>query len=308
MFNLAKAKGFHDTNNYAQLLRYSDLAVTKLKKLKNHPIEDIDAALNYKFSALHHMDRNSEALECAKEWYCLYLTKHTHPPAIIAGFALIESCIHNNQFFDAVLYARTTWETLTLSRDSHIPEGQQQWFTAKGAYQLANAILHFSMDEDIPLEKQQESRREAIMLARKAMEIHTQMHGAESADVADDILLLAQILHYFNDDDDDEVPHLYKQAKVIFARVQGSLSVNVAASEGSLGGAYYSRATRAQAAQDADRFIVNLELALPHYREAARIYRAINHVERADSAVRNVSDLENLLQKVTLARAATANL
>ena len=44
---------------------------------------------------------------------------------------MIESCIHNEEFFDAVLYARTTWETITLSRDSHIPD-DEQWFTAYG--------------------------------------------------------------------------------------------------------------------------------------------------------------------------------
>ena len=120
--NFEKAHGFFIANNWQQTLRYANLLLIKAKQLKDSPVELIDGALSVKFTALNKMSRHSEALECAKEWYCLYLTKHTHPPAIIAGFALIESCIHNGEYFDAVLYARTTWETLTLSRDSHIPD------------------------------------------------------------------------------------------------------------------------------------------------------------------------------------------
>ena len=54
------------------------LAAAKLKKMKDRPIEDVDKALNYRYSALLFMDRYRDALECAKEWYCMYPTNHTY--------------------------------------------------------------------------------------------------------------------------------------------------------------------------------------------------------------------------------------
>ena len=293
MANLEKAKGFERANNWPQALRHADLAATKLMQLKDRPIEDIDAALNCKHDALNMMDRNKEALECAKEWYCMYLTKHTHPPAIKAGFALIESCIHNKEFFDAVLYARTSWETITLSRDSHIPENKLQWFIAEGAYQLAKSTYCLAVSGGISAEGKQEAGREAIALARKALEIHTQLHMKT---VSDDMLLLAQVLEFFNDVDDDEIPRLYVQAKESFTRSEGSLSPNVGACEGSLGRAYHCRARRAQTAGDVDRELANLELALPHFREAVRVYRDGDHEARADFASQDVADVEKKLR------------
>ena len=38
--------------------------------------------------------------------------------------------------------------------------------------------------------------------------------------------------------------------------------------------------------------MANEELALPHYREAARIYRDINHVDAADRTLRIVVRLD----------------
>ena len=108
MANLEKAEGFFRANNWSQVLRCSDLAATKLKQIKDCPVEELSKAMGYKHDAFNLMGRNREALECAKEWYCLWLTKHTHPGAIVAAFALIESCIHNKEYFDAVLYARTS--------------------------------------------------------------------------------------------------------------------------------------------------------------------------------------------------------
>ena len=108
MANLGKVKGFYRANNWPQVLHCSDLAATKLKQIKDRPLEDISEALSYKHDALNMMGRHRESLECAKEWYCLWLTKHTHLPAIRAGFALMESCIHNKEYFDAVVYARTS--------------------------------------------------------------------------------------------------------------------------------------------------------------------------------------------------------
>ena len=101
MAHLQKAVNFDRDYNYLQTLRYSELALVKLKLLNDRPIEEIDKALRCKFNALNQMGRDVEALECATERYCLYLTKHTHPPAIDASFDLIQSCIHNNEYEDA---------------------------------------------------------------------------------------------------------------------------------------------------------------------------------------------------------------
>ena len=141
MSNLQKARGFDRDRNWIQALRYSELALVKLKQLNDRPIKALDDALSFKFTALNRIDRNRESLECAQERYCLYLTSHTHPPAIRASFDLIQSCIHNKEYEDAALYARTTWETITLSRDSHIPDDEREYFTAAGAHHLALAML-----------------------------------------------------------------------------------------------------------------------------------------------------------------------
>ena len=306
MAHLKKSAGFYRDYDHVQTLRYSELALVKLKQLNDRPIEAIDEALTLKFDAFSRMGRNREALECAQERYCLYQTKHTHPPAINASFALIESCIHNNEFVDAVLYARSTWETITLSRDSRIPDDELQWFTAQGAYFLAQAIFKLAMSGDIPPEANQTAGQEAIGLARRALEIHTQLHGLENEDVANDLSLLADTLDYFNNVDDIEVLRLYEQAIAIHSRVEGMLSVNVATCENNLAEAFRERATRARAANDLHREQVNLELSLPHYREAVRIHRANNHLENADDSAQAVVEVEEELRQCIAARAAAA--
>ena len=306
MAHLQKAKGFYRDDNFVQTLRYSELALVKLKQLNDRPIEAMDNALRYKFGALNYMDHNREALECAQERYCLYLTKHTHPPAIKASFTLIESCLHNREFIDAELYARTTWETITLSRDSHIPDDQRQWFTARGAYYLASAMYTLAQNGDIPPEANQAVGQEAIALARNALEIETQLNGLENIEVATAMLLLATALTYFNNVDDDEVLRLYEQSIAIFARVEGSLSVNVATSEDNLGTMYHNKAKRARTANDLDRYVANLELALPHYREAVQIYRAINYVNKADETAQHIVEVEESLRRCTIARESAA--
>ena len=297
MANLAKAEGFHRVQNYPQSLRHAELAANKLKQLKEHPVEDIDSALRIKYNALNFMDRNKETLECAKEWYCMYPTNHTHPPAIQASFCLIESCILNKEFFDAALYARTLWETITLSRDSHIPDHQLQEFTARGAYELARALWQLAVHGGMPPEERQETGKEAIMLARRALEIYTQLFGTESELAAAGMGTLASVLHCFNGIDDDDVIRLLEQSIAIYVRVEGRLSFNVAAGENNLSAALEARANGARDANDLNRCVANLELALPRLREAARIFRAINMVERADKAAQEVAKLEEKLRR-----------
>ena len=306
MSNLQKAEGFYRDSNWIQTLRYSDLALVKLKQLNERPIEAIDKALRCKFNALNFMGRDREALECAQERYCLYLTSHTHPPAIIASFDLIESSIHNKEYEDAALYARTTWETITLSRDSHIPDNQREWFTAQGAFHLAKAMYWLARSGDIPPEANQAVGQEAIGLARRALEIHTQMHGLEHARVAHSLRTLADALDYFNNVDDDEALRLYEQSIAIHTRVEGRLSVNVAAGEGNLSNAYHKRAKRARAANDLYRERANLELALPHLRESARIFRHNNHTNSAERSEELAIDIEQILRQCTTARVAAA--
>ena len=141
---------------------------------------------------------------------------------------MIESCLHNKEFVDAELYARTTFETITLSRDSHIPDDRRQYFTAEGAYFLALAMYELARNGDIPPEANQAAGQEAIALARRALEIFTQLlHGLEHDDVANSMIVLARALDYFNNVDDDEVLRLYEQSIAITARVEGSSTVNV---------------------------------------------------------------------------------
>ena len=203
-----------------------------------------------------------------------------------------------------LLYARTLWETITLSQDSHIPEHLQEEFTARGAAELARATLALAQSGGMPPEEQREAGVEAIMLARRALEIRIQLYGADGGEVADVTGVLADILGYFNDaDDDEEVPLLYEQSKAIYARVQGSLSPNVASSEYNLGTVYQRRAIRARAAHDLDGCVANLELSLPRFREAARIKRAINHLDQADEAARIVIETEEKLRQIVALRA-----
>ena len=308
MAHLQIAEGLRQDRNWMQALRYSELALVKLKLLNDRPTEAIDHALTCKFTALTFMGQNSEALEYAKERYCLYLTKHTHPPAIIAALDLIESCLHNGEYEDAEVYARTTWETITLSRDSHIPDDDRQLFTARGAYYLALAMLGLAQHGDIPPEANQVVGQEVVTLARRALEIHTQLYGLEHGNVASVMRLLARALTYFNDVDDVEVLRLYEQSIVITARVEGSSSVNVAIGEHNLAVVYRKRAKRACTANDLDREMANLELALPHYREAARIYRADgNFSGDANDAEQRVVDVEEELRQCTIARATAAS-
>ena len=256
----------------------------------------IDGALNIKFASLNMMGRHRDALECAKELYCLYLTTHTHPPAIKAGFVVIESCIQNKEYFDAVLYARTSWETITLSRDSHIPDNQREEFTAKGAYYLAKALLYFAISGGMPAEEKEVAGREAIVLARRALEIDTQLRGLESQELANDRCLLGQVLDHFNNLDDDDVPRLYEQAKETFSRVQGSLTPNVAAVNQNLATMYNNRAKRAMVAKDVEREVSNLDLSLAQLNEAARIYRAINQLDRANQIAQETVGVQGNLR------------
>ena len=308
--NLAKAKGFQQQQNYAQSLRYGELAATKLKQLKDRrleTVEAIDEALTCKYNALGRMGRQREALECIKECYTLWAMNHLrHPGSIRAALSLIQSCLHNKEYEDAERYARHAYFMIAEMTDNFIPADEQPRFLADVSYWLASAIYWLAQSGGIPLEEKQKAGEEAIAHARKALEMRTQLYGSESTKVAASMASLATVLNYFNDVDDDEILILIGQAITIYSQVEGSTSMNVAVDENDLGNAYKGRAMRAQDANDLDRSLANFKLALSHYREAARIFRIINHVDSADGVLRNVDEAEKRIREIGIAQAAAS--
>ena len=151
------------------------------------------------------MGQHRGQLECAKEWYCLWNTKPTDMGAIRAAFQLIESCLQNREFADAILYASTLWEIINHKHDNKIPDDKRQRYIADGAYFLAYATLRSAQFGGIPPEEKQKAGQDAIALARRALEIHTQLAGTDCGTVANAMGVLAEALGYFNDDDDEDV-------------------------------------------------------------------------------------------------------
>ena len=144
--HLKKAAVFHRERNWQQSLRYADLALTKLKQLKDRRLETveiIDNAFGCKFDALQRLDRQREALECIKENYTLWAMNHMRNPKMFdAAFGLIQSCIHNREFEDAALYAHTAHEMVLNDADGIIPSDQRQKLLARGSYWLSHAPTH----------------------------------------------------------------------------------------------------------------------------------------------------------------------
>ena len=306
--NLDKALGFHQQQNWVQTLRYGELAATKLKQLKDRRLETVQAindALLHKYDALQRLARHREAMECIKECYTLWAMNHLrNPGSMEAALSLIQSCLHNREFEDAERYARHAYFMIAEMNDNFIPVDQQPRFLADGSFWLAQAIYELAEAGGIPPERKEKAGEEAIELTRKALALHSQLYGAESVDVAADMLTLADLVVYFSNVDDDEILRLIEQAIAILYRLEGSSSVNVAVGEGKLGNAYCKRANRARAANDLVRCVANYELALSHYREAARIYMAINHADMADESLSIVAQTEENIRKTNIAKAA----
>ena len=237
--NLEKAKGFHQQQNWVQALRYGELAAIKLKQLKDRRLETvelIDDALMYKFNTLQRLARHRKAMECIKECYTLWAMNHMrNPGSMRAALGLIQSCIHNKEYEDAERYARHAYFMINEMTDNFIPTDQQPRLLADVSYWLAVAIYRLAKAGGIPPEEKQKAGEEAIEHARKALEIHTQLHGNESAAVAADMGILAEVLAHFNNVDDYKVLRLQEQAIAIYRRVEGSSSMNVAVSERNLG-------------------------------------------------------------------------
>ena len=307
MAHLGKARVFGEDNNYAQALRYAELALTKLKLLKDRPLDALDAALACTTVSLGFMGRHSEAMENAQERYTLWaMTDIRNPSSIWAAFDLIQCCLQIGEFTDAELYALTALEIINERTDNIIPLDQQQHTLARGSALLAQATQALAQAGGIAPEAKQEAGVKSIALARNALEINTQLFGTEHDDVAHSMDLLASVLQSFNDIDDDEVLRLYEQAIAIYVTLYGSSHMTVGSCEDNLGLAYSNRAKRAYNAHDLDRELTNLQLALTHNREAARIYTDINQAESAANALRDVAFVEEKIRHVRTRIAAEA--
>ena len=297
--HLQKAEGFERERNFVKSLRSSELALTQLEQLNSRPldvVEVMDNALRMKYNAMNFLDQKKEALECARERYSLWAAGHMRDPGMFrATFPLIDGLLHNHEYEEAVLIASTINEMIINDADNIISEAEKQYFLAESAQYLAQATYRLAKSGGIAPEAMQKAGVKAIALSRKALEIDTQLHGTESHQVAACMGTLASILKFFNGVDDDEIFRLYEKTIVIYIQLQGNLSPNVAANENNLGNAYRRRADVAADAHDMDDCVVKLELALTHYREAARIYLAIN---RVDQSARNIVAVEELLRQI----------
>ena len=264
------------------------------------------------------MGRYVEAHECIKECYSLWAMNHLrNPGSMKTALALIQSCLHNKEYDDAEHYARHAYFMIAEMTDNFIPSDQQPWFLAEASRLLALAISKLAQaggippegkqKAGVPPEGKQKAGEEATTHAREALELHTQLYGAGSIEVAHTMGACADVLGYFNnsDVDTDEVIRLLAEAIVIFSRIE-PMSVNVASGEYNLASTYVSRTNRAYSANDFERCIANMELALPHFREAARIFRANNHVVMADKALQAISQAEENILAAAAASIASA--
>ena len=307
-YHLENALSFQQQNNYIQSLRCSKLSLVELEKLNARSLEVImiiDDAMATKYNALKFMDQKKEALECAKKRYSLWAAGHMRDHGMLnASFALIEGLLHNNEFERAELIARTAYEMITATYDNIIPEARRQQYQAEGAYYLARATFRLADEKEmIAPEQKQKAGQKAIALAREALEIHTQLNGTESITVAMDMGALADILSYFNGVD-DEILRLRQQTVALFSRVNGSSPSNVALSKLSLGITYNNMASGSRGSlstADLGRCVTKMEAAVTHFREAERIFRFINHVDRANMAVQLAQSAEEDLRQDRIA-------
>ena len=196
---------------------------------------------------------------------------------------------------------------LNQRTDNFIPLEQRQQFLARGANYLAKATYLLAKEVGgMAPEAKQAAGVKAIALAREALAIHSRLMDGEDEELATYMVALADVLDFFNQVDDAEVIRLYEKAKNILAEMQGSLSSNVATAEKNLGITYRDRAIRALEVHDFNRAATNAQLALPRLREALRILRAVNRVDRIDDAIFCVGEVEQLLRQIERARARTA--
>ena len=254
------------------------------------------------------MNRRREAHKCIEEAYTLWAMNHVrHPGTIYAATGLMKSCMSNKEYEDAERYGRHAYFLIT----EIVPSEQQPKLLAEVSCWLARAIVQSSKAVGIPPEDKQQAGEEVIMHARQALKLHTRLSGKHSSEVGGSMLVLADALDYFHDFNDNEVLRLLEQSMSIYRRAEGRSSPEVATCETNLGNAYNNRADRAYNANDGwlwlNQCMSNLEIALDHYREAARIYKANNHTGSHNEVLRNVDQVQNRIREIETAVKETYN-
>ena len=197
-------------------------------------------------------------------------------------------------------------DTCSRLANNDIPGEQRQDYVAMAASLLAETTWRWAESGGIPPEEKQKAGEEAIGFARQSLEINIQLYGTESEDAAAGMTVLASILEFFNDNGGDEVLRLLEQAIAIGTRVEGRMSLKLGPRENNLGSAYCRRAMVAMVGNDVVRLVMNLQLALPHYRKAAEIFKANNHMDAADIVLGLIVDVEERLAKAAVVAAAAA--
>ena len=222
-----------------------------------------------------------------------------------AAFPLIDVLIDNGDFDQAQVIASTVYEMMMHPTNHDIPDHLQQPYLAKAAHLLAHATMLSAQSGGIPPEDMKKAGEEAIALARKAIEIHSRLYGANSKEVINNSGILAGALDVFGNGNDDEPIRLYEQAISFRSRIEGSSSINVAIGNRNLCKTHLNRARRAIDANDLVRALASWELALFHCREAARIFRFNNHMDGADDALACIADIEENIQIARSTASAT---
>ena len=179
--NLEKARVFDVAYDWVQSLRLAELSLKSLRKLQPRPLEVImllDDALRFKFNALNCTNLKQEALECAEERYSLWAAGHMRNPLMLeAAFPLIEGLTHTNDHEQAILIARTAYEMIINDTEKMIPSDHYPFLLAQASEYLASATFGLSVRGGIPPAEKKKAGEEAIALARKALELHTELQG-----------------------------------------------------------------------------------------------------------------------------------
>ena len=176
----------------------------------------VDKVMEVHYNLLTSVKQHQKALVCAKEWNSMLNDRSNKNLNLAAIVALVESSIHNNEYVEAERIARGLWKTIT-SELHHIPEDQRQPIVSRGAHWLAQAAYYLAVHDGVEAEEKELIGEEVISLARRALEIDTQLCGIESDKVAAHMTLVARVLKYFKRIVDDEVLRMYEQRRQVAA-------------------------------------------------------------------------------------------
>ena len=281
--------------------------------MKDRPLEAISDALKCKCDALKSLGRNTEFLQCAEDNNKLWAMARgpVHPSTIEASHYFLEALMHNKEYHDAEVFARTLWEIIHSIDIEHVDNilllDKRQTYLAMSSNMLALAIFKLAESGGIPAEEKQKAGEEAIARARECLEVTVQAVGPQNASVAASMAVLADVLAYFLDTNEEtESLRLYEQAIAIYTRCDGATSIKVGSCKNTLATMYVKRAVRAHIAKVKGQYGAHLELAVPIFREAGWIFRALNLPDRADAAFGDAYVMEDQLRQVAEKAAAEA--